>query len=505
MKKVTGAVVLVTVAVVVAAVLVFSPKPTEGLGFRLVYSSRTWGYLGPRKFSGTPPEGYGGFQRRATAIEEALVAPRTFVVDTGGFYGTSVLGTPAYREILGTWVLKGMDRCGIQVANVDSTDQVIGKKGLLEWDALVSFPLVSACIIDAQTGEYVLEPFVVLEKDGLKVAFVGVLKYGMLAESKSIMEAQLAKMLPGQEMLSFIDYPKVGEGLEILRPFEALKRVAPLLAGKADVVVVLGSDGSETRRALSPFKDAKVIQLALSNSGMPADAPLYQGQVPIFLNGQGGVSLGILDCEYLGDGAVSWKKWSPRLLDGSVKPHPKLASLAAEMRASLANVDAKLLVDRIYEPVADERYVGAKACAKCHQKIFDIWSDGPHSGALEILKKQNAQHDPACLVCHVSDYQAVDGFISEDETPHMAPITCELCHGRGSIHVEKGGEGADAPLVVPDAPRCITCHDRYNDPQFDYREQWPKIQHGLDREPVGAPPSPPSSHKPDTPVENEDK
>lgn len=493
MKKVIGAVVLVGVAVV--AVLVFLPKPTKGLEFRLAYSSRIWGHLEPRKFRGAPPEGYGGFRRMATAIEEALVAPRTFVVDTGGFYGTVALGTPAYREILGVWVLRGMDLCGVQVANVDSTDQVIGKKGLLEWDALVSFPLVSACIIDARTGEYVLEPFVVLEKDGLKVAFVGVLEYGLITSGRSFEEAQLARALPGQQLKPLITFPKVGEGLEILRPFEALKRVAPLLEGKADVVVVLGATGNEMRGSLSFFKDAKVFQLALSQSGMPADEPLVQGQVPIFLNGQGGASLGVIDCEYLGDGVVIWKQWRARLLDGSVKPHPKLAGLADDMRASLASVDAKLLVDRIYEPPGDERYVGAKACAACHRKIYEIWSNGPHPGALEVLKKANAQHDPACVVCHVSDYQAVDGFISEDETPHMTPITCELCHGRGSIHVEKGGEGADAQLMVPDAPRCIICHDRYNDPRFDYGEKWSKIQHGRGREPVGAIPTTPEARR----------
>lgn len=44
--------------------------------------------------------------------------------------------------------------------------------------------------------------------------------------------------------------------------------------------------------------------------------------------------------------------------------------------------------------------------------------------------------EPKCLKCHVTGYGKPGGFISLEQTPGMANVQCEMCHGPGSIYAE---------------------------------------------------------------------
>lgn len=482
MKKIL---VVAAVLAAVAVVLIFAlPREKRETPFRLVYSARNWGHLLPMEET-KGGRWLGGFDRRATVVKEAAKHPRSFVVDSGGFFADFRHGTLVYREVLAEFTIKGMERTQVEISNVDLMDQMWGREKLMEYLSTASFPFVSASLVDAATGEYILEPFKVFERDGLKVAFVGIVEKSPILTREAKEATADAGLLPGMERPDYADLPREGEGMRVLGPSEAVRRVAPLVKDKADVVVILGAGGQEIWDALSPFKDGKTFHIALCVTGKAMPGPLMQGKVPVFMTGVGGSYVGILDAVYVEDGTVRYTEWNPVELTKDIESDPELAGLVTEMRKSLEEIDPMLLIERVYGPAGDEKYVGAQACAECHGKEYEIWSEGPHAHALDSLKEKSARYDPKCLVCHVGDYQAVDGYVSEEATPKMAPINCEVCHGRGSIHVQMGGEGADAALVNPDPPRCIICHDYINDPDFNYATDWPKIQHGRGREPVG--------------------
>jgi hypothetical protein len=458
----------------------------KGTPFRLIYAAETIGYL-------TPKEGRkngtwrGGFDRRSTAIKDARTAPRSFVVDCGGFVGDFRFGTEPYRDALGRFVLKGMDATGVELCNVDHTDQQWGKERLLEYASLVSFPFISASILDAETGEYLFEPFKIIERDGLSVAFVGVLDRSPIEERQDNVDYARQRLPGDMDIPQYEHMPGTGEGLRVLPVDEAIEKVAPMIKGKADVVVLLGSGAAKLYRAMRQYGDGKTFNLVLSVTGKPSEEPMVQGKVPVYMTGLAGAFLGVVDCEYMGPGDVKVTRWDPVSLDRSIKSDPTLVDLPRQMRKSLADIDPTLLAEKIYEPKPGEKYVGAEVCATCHKQEYEIWKSGPHYHALESLKKQDAQYDPKCLECHVGDYQAVDGYISEEKTPMMAPITCEFCHGRGNIHVEQRGVGPNAKLLLPDAPRCRICHDYINDPNFDFDVDWGIIQHGKGLTPTPVP------------------
>jgi hypothetical protein len=78
-------------------------------------------------------------------------------------------------------------------------------------------------------------------------------------------------------------------------------------------------------------------------------------------------------------------------------------------------------------------YVGAKECASCHFDTFMQWKTTKH--AKEAFTKLPAAYrtDASCLRCHATGYGYVGGFKGAD-TPGLAGVTCEACHGPGSRH-----------------------------------------------------------------------
>jgi hypothetical protein len=131
-------------------------------------------------------------------------------------------------------------------------------------------------------------------------------------------------------------------------------------------------------------------------------------------------------------------------------------------------------------------FVGPKTCTEvCHPKQGASWSKTRMAQSFDALRpgtyaetKEMVGLDPdadyteveACLVCHTTGYGMVGGFVSIEETPDMAGVTCEACHGPGGRYVKTVMDAADptfdteqavdAGLVYPPTARvCRRCHN----------------------------------------------
>lgn len=136
-------------------------------------------------------------------------------------------------------------------------------------------------------------------------------------------------------------------------------------------------------------------------------------------------------------------------------------------------------------------YVGSETCRGCHQTAYDAWAKSKHFHAWDTLVQAEADpkrygwpvtHYPDCVGCHVVGYGEQTGFVSFADTPQLAGVGCERCHGPGSDHIQNpvgnklGMHGGTAASVL-----CIQCHDFEQSPDFVYSQRWAPIQHG--REP----------------------
>ncbi len=117
-------------------------------------------------------------------------------------------------------------------------------------------------------------------------------------------------------------------------------------------------------------------------------------------------------------------------------------------------------------------YMGAEACAACHEqeyKNFMTHSKKSHSfKAVATMKKRLTEGEvKKCFECHTTGYGKPGGFQSESETPHLKNLSCEICHGPGSLHVQEGDPKAIKRRVqVKD---CEVCHNSERVAGFNFK------------------------------------
>jgi len=106
---------------------------------------------------------------------------------------------------------------------------------------------------------------------------------------------------------------------------------------------------------------------------------------------------------------------------------------------------------------------GRTACRRCHIKQYRSWEATPHAKALETLPEES-QSDPACLQCHTTGYGVASGYTSVTDTPNLANVTCEACHGAGADYKDRDtmkdrDASVAAGLLIPDEATCMGCHN----------------------------------------------
>jgi len=111
-------------------------------------------------------------------------------------------------------------------------------------------------------------------------------------------------------------------------------------------------------------------------------------------------------------------------------------------------------------------YVGDTSCKTCHVSVMKSFDGNIHEKAYEVLKGderfkklKDEGNLSRCFPCHVTGYGEKGGFISEDETPEMAQISCEGCHGAGSEHAALGADKKELKQkTIKRYPVCWKCH-----------------------------------------------
>ncbi len=129
-------------------------------------------------------------------------------------------------------------------------------------------------------------------------------------------------------------------------------------------------------------------------------------------------------------------------------------------------------------------YVGNTKCRLCHRKFFLGRKNDPHDFAMDSLRKEGHENNPRCLSCHATGFGVPTGFVSMKETPRLANVQCEGCHGPGNLHVKnskvkKGGGGFLAGVNRPDRIKkmCKSCHtERWDRAYHDFNSAYDKYR-----------------------------
>ena len=159
-------------------------------------------------------------------------------------------------------------------------------------------------------------------------------------------------------------------------------------------------------------------------------------------------------------------------LSEDIPDHP---AMLRAMKTYVARITGEDLLHRMNAMAPPEHggYVGDAACATCHEKAATAHGPSRHARAIESLANTGREVDPDCVICHVIGYGERTGFTSALETPTLARVGCESCHGPSREHVED-------PAALPPADAraaCRRCHTGDTDPGFDFERRWTGIRH----------------------------
>ena len=136
-------------------------------------------------------------------------------------------------------------------------------------------------------------------------------------------------------------------------------------------------------------------------------------------------------------------------------------------------------------------YVGNNKCKMCHSKQFKAWQATKHAsawaglqhadpkaaaelaGKLGVKLEGNPETVDGCVTCHVTGFHLTGGYPGADsvKTAALVNVTCENCHGPGSMHIAAKAEERKKFINKDTGVKlCQQCHTAVTSPKFDFAE-----------------------------------
>lgn len=129
----------------------------------------------------------------------------------------------------------------------------------------------------------------------------------------------------------------------------------------------------------------------------------------------------------------------------------------------------------------DQAYMGQDNCVECHMSESAAWGQSPHTGAWASLVERGAVRNPECLGCHTTGFGQPGGFTEPERAQYLLNVQCEACHGPMELHTAQARSEQRSVRPVPGRAvteaTCRDCHDGANSPAFDYEAYRARIQH----------------------------
>ncbi|GAB4256827.1 multiheme c-type cytochrome [Deferrisoma sp.] len=357
------------------------------------------------------------------------------VLDGGNALFPRAWLAPSERE---PWLAKarclveGHRALGLDLQVVGAYDLAAGVEPLKEWAETAGYPFISGNLVDAETQEPVFAPFIVLDRGGVRVGFLGV------TDPRASPKA-------------------LGERYRVAPTWHAVRRWLPELTRRGcDAVLVVGAVHPKEFRVMARTVPGVTAYLA----GDPRDRlmlPWRVGDAWIVGASQLGKFLTLVSLDPKPDGWGLRHRFVPlrpefpecadvrRIVDAYYRRAGLWRWRGREIRDMEVDVNAEGL-----EPV----FAGASACGECHPRHAEAWRDGRHARALGLLRGADRKN-PECLRCHTTGFGTPAGYrLGTKSRSLLAGVQCEACHGPGSLH--PAAEISRGPRDAAEA--CAECH-----------------------------------------------
>ena len=422
------------------------PAPTESLpDFTLVVSGQELGYLEP---CGCAEGQIGGFPRRDSVLLQLTSGGKNLLRVANGNLISDAGRQSELKAEIGFTALKEMEYAAF---NVGPRDLLLGIEQLNYFSNTSGIPFLSANLFQGEAR--VFQPFVLhsvhLKDSQKQVAIIGIIsqQFEIYAENASA-------------------------DLILKAPENVLKEFIPQLSSECEFIVLLVHAGIDEATALAKvFPQIDVIIVGDEQSEALRE-PVSVADTVLLNPGTKGKALGMLD--------IQWDKGEERTdshfqlltLSERTPDSPRMMDLLFMYQQMLAAENLSEEVEREI-PSTGGMYAGNASCKTCHASEYASWKKTKHSHAYHTLVEKGHENDPDCLTCHTVGFGFQTGFINEPQTPTLADVGCENCHGVGGNHAKNPQPGYGKVTKA----NCLTCHTTENSPNFDYDVYFPKILH----------------------------
>jgi 2',3'-cyclic-nucleotide 2'-phosphodiesterase (5'-nucleotidase family) len=341
-------------------------------------------------------------------------------------------------------------------------------------------PIVCANLMsDDDDSKLAYAPSTIIKtKGGLRVGIVGLIdpdvgrkfqeKFlaGVISEPEAALKSQIAKLRPSADVVAVV--------------YHGPEQTAEKLAAVKGVDLILATHRT-TRDVVFPPKDESVAEAATKS---------VNGVVIANAETKNNWSLGQLDIEFTKTGKIASARHTVTYLDRNFAEDPRMLEVyesynknvkdavlaeSAKLKADVETMLSKrgLNIAQMRERLHKSSFATTEMCKQCHSDICDGWSKTRHATAMATLEKTHQEYDPECIGCHATGVIARNGFKNMKETPKLANVQCESCHGAGLAHAEKPAKGY-GPVTEQ---TCRACHTDERTPEFNYDTDWAKIKH----------------------------
>ena len=405
-----------------------------------------------------PPSG--GVARRATAINDFRKQRPNMpilVVDTGN----AMKQSDNLEDSANRWVVEALEALGNDVINTNLGDlrrlERLAQAGKIPKDLKNNY--ITTMLETEAPSPFSTKPFLVKtlrsETGGVEA------KVGVLALSS----------IP----------PSLTATADTLAVDDALKRYLPEVDAQSDIVVLLTRKNEAELKQIAQAYPAVDVIINGNSTGDGREYP-KAGKTIIVESMRQGIGLGTLDLEWDSHGhIIKYKNQTVPLLS-VISDSPELAKIVEKAHQD-ALAQAEMEAKKTPATKVKSIYGGPKACKPCHEDAYSIWAKSRHARAIETLKAKSSQYDDACLVCHATGatlrMKKKGGFINVIQTPRLASVSCEACHGTSLKHIAAPEKVKTGLGIVsrPTEATCKRCHNQQYSPNFSYQDYWNKISH----------------------------
>ena len=381
-----------------------------------------------------------------TYLDSMLVNfENVMLIDCGDFSGRNIESERDKSTFLMDWY----SNSSYSVVQVGEKELFFEHQDFLDKAKKSKVSFISGNFVERESGDLVFEPYVVKKIGDVKIGILGLMGRGL-------------RLRPEDVSMKY----------EIRDHIEAAKELVPKVKKKADAVILLSHMGYAATRDIIDAVPGIDIAVVGHGPGF-STKPYERGDTWIVRSGQRGQNVAEIHLKFKADGTVE-RELNMVKLDGRFAKHQKTDEMVKQFNREQRDKAARLAEERAARKrpsPANDQFLGAETCKKCHFDQYEQWSETKHAHAYTSLLNNNKNYDQECLACHTTGFGKPSGFLSPYDGLAMKDVQCESCHGLGTEHKRDGSYGGVQEAV------CIVCHDAENSPDFAFPAYIEEVVH----------------------------